>query len=117
MAFLAPINRPQPYKCTQELMAFLAPIYNNFNRPQPNIYLEKANIDQAKRWVTSSHKTNDLITDGLLVSGLEHPIVAIFNWKGKFEHNLAMRSTGILVVVDIPYSPWCRKCFHPSGNP
>ena len=98
-------------------MAFLAPIYNNFNRPQPKVYLEKANVDQAKTWVTSSNKANDLITDNQLVNGFEHPIVVIFNRKGSFEHNLAMRSTGIVVVVDIPYKPWCKTCFHPSGNP
>ena len=33
----------------QEFMEFFAPIYNKFNRPQPNVYLEKANIDQAKK--------------------------------------------------------------------
>ena len=104
-------------KSPQELMAFLAPIYNNFNRPQPKVYLEKANVDQAKTWVTSSNKANDLITDHQLVNGFEHPIVVIFNLKGRFEHNLAMRSTGIVVVVDIPTMPWYRKCFHPSGNP
>merc|ERR1719219_1480398 len=90
-------------KSPQELKAFLAPIYTNFNRPQPKVYLEKANVDQAKTWVTSSNKANDLITDPLLVNGFEHPIVVIFNRKGKFEHNLAMRSTGIVVMVDIPY--------------
>ena len=105
-------------KSPQELMAFLAPIYNNFNRPQPKVYLEKANVVQAKTWVTSSNKaSNDLITDGNLVNGFEHPIVVIFNAKGQFEHNLAMRSTGIVLVVDIPYKPWSRKCFHPSGIP
>ena len=100
----------------QELVAFLAPIYNNFNRPQPKTYLETANVDQAKSWVTSSNKANDLITDHCLVNGFEHPIVVIFNQKGKFMHNLTMRSTTIVVVVDIPYNPWSRKCFHPSGN-
>ena len=104
-------------KSPLELKAFLAPIYNNFNRPQPNVYLEKANVDQAKTWVTSSNKANDLITDRLLVNGFEHPIVVIFNEKDCFEHNLAMRSTGIVVVVDIPFDPWVKKCFHPSGNP
>jgi len=117
-----PWTRPYFCKCykdksPQELMAFLAPIYNNFNRPQPIVYLEKANINQAKTWVTSSNKANDLITDGNLVNGFEHPIVVIFNRKGYFEHNFVMRSTGIVVVVDIPYDPWKTKCFHPSGNP
>ena len=104
-------------KSPQELMAFLAPIYNNFNRPQPNVYLEKANIDQAKAWMISSSKANDLITDNFLVNGCEQPIVVVFNEKGEFHHNLAMRSTGILVVVDIPEDPWMQKCFHPLGNP
>ena len=104
-------------KSPQELMAFLAPIYDNFNRPQPNVYLEKANIDQAKAWMISSSKANDLITDNFLVNGCEQPIVVVFNEKGEFHHNLAMRSTGILVVVDIPEDPWMQKCFHPVGNP
>ena len=98
-------------------MAFITPIYKKFNRPQPNVYLEKANVDQAKTWVTSSNKANDLITDRYLVNGFEHPIVVIFNQIGYFEHNLAMRATGIVVVVDIPFIPWRKKCFHPTGNP
>ena len=67
--------------------------------------------------MTSSKKANDLITDHHLVNGFEHPIVVIFNKKGHFEHNIAMRSTGVVVMVDIPHDPWRQKCFHSSGNP
>ena len=101
----------------QEFMAFLAPIYNRFNRPQPTVYLKITHVDHTKTWVTSSKKASDLITDYFLVNGFEHPIVVIFNDKDTFMHNVAMRSTGIVVVVNIPYDPWSTKCFHPSGNP
>ena len=44
--------------------------------------------------------------------------MVIFNEEGTFEHNIAMRSTGILVVVDIPYNPWSKICFgfHPPEH-
>ena len=101
-------------KSPLELKAFLAPIYNNFNRPQPNVYLEEADVDQAKTWVTSLRKANDLITDPQLVNGFEHPIVVIFN-NYYFNHNLAMRSTGVVVVVNISFYPWATVCFSPQG--
>ena len=100
----------------KELRTLISPIYNKFNRPQPNVYLEKADIDQTKRWVKNSKKTNDLITDSILVNGFEHPIVAIFNQIGYFQHNLAMRATGIIVVVDIRFIPWRKKCFLNAGQ-
>ena len=102
-------------ECTpQELMTFLAPIYKKFNRPEPIVYLEIEHVDQTKTWVTKSNKANDLITSHYLVNGFEHSIVVIFNEKGAFPHNIAMRSTGILVVVDIPWWSWSKIChgFH-----
>ena len=98
----------------QELMTILSPIYKNFNRPEPIVYLEMEHVDQTRTWVTNSNKANDLITSHYLVNGFEHPIVVIFNEEGTFGHNLAMRSTGIVVVVNIPYNPWSKICFHPS---
>ena len=44
--------------------------------------------------LVSSPKPNDMITDYISVGGFEHSIVVIFNSADKFEHNLAMRSTG-----------------------
>ena len=75
--------------------------YFEFFFSQSNIF-----IVMKYTWMTSSTKANDLITDYFLVNGYEQPIVVFFNEKGEFHHNLAMRSTGILVVVDIPEDPW-----------
>ena len=97
-------------------MGLIALIYKKYNRPQPIFYLEIAHRNQANYWVRSSKKASDLITSYPFVIGFEHPIVVIFNERSTFDHNMAMRSTGIVVVVDIPYNPWRKKCFNPSGK-
>ena len=52
-----------------------------------------------------------MITDFNLVNGYEHPIVVVFNRTGFFEHNMSMRSTGLLITVDVPYVSWISNCF------
>ena len=94
---------------------------NNSRGNQPIVYLEKSQVQEAKNWVYNIPKTKaaDLITDFNLVNGFEHPIVVMFNRDGFFEHNMAMRSTGLLIIVNLPtYESWRAICFseHPSWS-
>ena len=100
---------------TQQVMNYIDGIYQQVQRSQPVIYLEQSKVTQAFNWVTSGAKTNDMITNSFLVNGYEHLVVVVFNQDGRFEHNLAMRSTGLLVIVNLTYSPWINICF--SDNP
>ena len=86
-------------------------IYQQAQRSQPIIYLDQSKATQAFDWVTSISKTNDMITNSLLVNGYEHPIVVVFNCGGCFEHNLAMRSTGLLVTVSLDSDKLYSLCF------
>ena len=78
----------------QEFENHVSRIYQQSKRQLPTIYLDKFHVDAANHWVVSSPKPNDMITDYISVGGFEHSIVVIFNSADKFEHNLAMRSTG-----------------------
>ena len=88
-------------------MKYTNGIYQQAQRSQPIIYLDKSNATQAFDWVTSISKTNDMITNSFLVNGYEHPIVVVFNNDDCFEHNLAMRSTGLLVIVNLDSDTLC----------
>ena len=100
---------------TQQIMDYIDRIYQQIQRSQPAFYLCQSNFTQAFNWVSSATKTNDMITNYFLVNGYEHSIVVVFNRDGRFEHNLAMRSTGLLVIVNLPFTPWIHICF--SENP
>ena len=104
---------------SEDLKAHIHDIYHKFKRNQPIVYLKKSHKEDAKNWVCDiipSTNKADLITDFNLVNGFEHPIVVMFNRDGFFEHNIAMRSTGLLIIVNIPtYESWRAICF--SENP
>ena len=99
---------------TLQIMDYIDRIYQQIQRSQPVFYLCQSNFTQAFNWVSSGTKTNDMITNSFLVNGYEHSIVVIFNRNGRFEHNLAMRSTGLLVIVNLPFTPWIHICFSES---
>ena len=90
------ISRCECYRngTIQEFENHVSGIYQQSKRQLPTIYLDKFHVDAARHWVDSSPKPNDMITDYISVGGFEHSIVVIFNSADKFEHNLAMRSTG-----------------------
>ena len=90
------ISRCECYRngTIQEFENHVSGIYQQSKRQLPTIYLDKFHVDAANHWVVSSPKPNDMITDYISVGGFEHSIVVIFNSADKFEHNLAMRSTG-----------------------
>ena len=104
---------------SEDLKAHIHDIYHKFKRTQPIVYFKKSHEEDAKNWVCNiipSTNKADLITDFNLVNGFEHPIVVMFNRDGFFEHNIAMRSTGLLIIVNIPtYESWRAICF--SENP
>ena len=72
--------------------------------------MDQTQVQETKNWVTGP-KTNDMITDFNLVNGCKHPIVVVFNRNGFFEHNMSMRSTGLLITVDVSYVSWISNCF------
>ena len=98
-------------KTMAEFIAHIDLVYQQFpHRQKPNVYMDQTQVQETKNWVTGP-KTNDMITDFNLVNGCEHPIVVVFNRNGFFEHNMSMRSTGLLITVDVPYVSWISNCF------
>ena len=100
-------ERPRKFK------SYVNDIYQQFNRKLPIFYLDKEENDEAKKWVFTSNKHMDLITDYEMVNGFEHDVVIIIQRQDSntFEHNLVMRSMVIPIIVKLPWYQWRDKCF------
>ena len=85
-------------------------IFEQAKRPNPPIhYWYNNSVEDAKKWVWGE-KNHDLVTCQFLADGFEHDIVIIINDHENFainEINQIMRTTGVLVEVNVPDG----KCF------
>merc|ERR1711974_89550 len=94
---------------------YLTPIFSQKNRPQPIQYLfpnEKNDLDETEKRVLNS-KDKDLITFDQMAWGFEHNLVVVFQEQDSqyFRINECMRSTGMLIVVQIPTQQLENICF------
>ena len=80
------------------------------NRPKPIQYWGSSK-DKAKDWILKS-KDNDLITQISWAFGFEHNVVVVFQSQNPqhFDINSCMRSTAMLIVVNLPVQQLNNLC-------
>ena len=80
------------------------------NRPQPIQYWGSSKA-KAKDWILKS-KDNDLITQINMAFGFEHNVVVVFQSQDPhhFDINSCMRSTAMLIVVNMPVQQLNNLC-------
>ena len=98
-----------------QLNNYITPIFHQRNRPQPIQYLFKNIKDdqyEAEKWVLNS-KDADLITFDTMANGFEHNLVVVFQSQDSqfFDINACMRSTGMLIIVQLPEIKVRHLCF------
>ena len=77
-------------------------------------YWEDPGFEKVKDWIIDT-KGRDLIVDYEFFHGHEHNVVVVFQEDNKnlFEHNMCMRATYFLIVVNIPKCQFESFCFCP----
>ena len=81
-------------------------------RPKPILYWTEENEIESKNWIQNS-KDRDLITASRVAYGFEHNVIVVIqeNDPQNFDINISMRSTAMLVVVNIPKEQLNNLCF------
>ena len=102
-------NRPA------QLKNYITSIFPQKNRPEPIQYLftnKKDDQDETEKWVLNS-KDKDLVTFNGMAYGFEHNLVVVFQVQASkyFLINECMRSTGMLIIVQLPAQKLVNLCF------
>ena len=86
-------------------------------RNEPIIYLDENDEEIAKEWVCGN-KSQDLVTDNVLVHGFRHDYVVLFqeNNSNCLDHYLCLRASKFLMVVMIPKKEFKKLCFININN-
>ena len=99
-----------------QLRSQINEVFREMKRSLPILYgFSKEDTDLAMSWITAtdSKKDCDLVTLSSLVHGFEHNIVVLFQCQDEqfFDANISMRTTALLIIVNIPTEPLDNVCF------
>ena len=84
-------------------------------RPKPILYWTEVNELESKSWILNnkSKRDRDLITPSRTAYGFENNVIVVIqeNEPQNFDINMSMRSTAMLVVVNMPEEQLNNLCF------
>ena len=103
------------YPLSKQFENHIEKVFAEMRRPKPILYWTEVNELESKSWILNnkSKKDRDLITPSRTAYGFENNVIVVIqeNEPQNFDINMSMRSTAMLVVVNMPKEQLNNLCF------